>query len=76
MATFRIEGGFEHQSNQVSFTLVMHDDGERVIARQRVTVPSNANPAAIDALIQKAVNDFPSTAVEDLIRDSVAGLNP
>lgn len=76
MATFILREGFEHDNQQVFFTIALLDDADREIHSERLSVPVNANAQAIDAVIQAAITQFPSVDVEDLIRDSVAGLNP
>lgn len=74
MSKYILREGFEHQSGQVFFTLALIDDAGRDIHFERLSVPVDANSAAVNTTIQTAVNRFPSVKVEGLISDAVAGL--
>lgn len=76
MAEFILKAGFEHENEQVFFTLALLDDAGREIHAERLSLSLNANAIAVDATVQAAANRFPSVRVEDLIRDAVKGLTP
>ena len=76
MAQFILREGFEHQTGQVFFTLVLIDSAGRDIHSERLSVPAQANSSVVDTVLRAAANRFPDTNVETLIRDAVTGLTP
>jgi len=74
MAQFILKEGFEHVNRQIFFTLALIDDAGREIHKERLSVPLNANAAAVESIIRAAANAFPSTQTEDVISNVVGGL--